>query len=616
MNFFFAFLSLTKCREMTGFVADDFSITTVEGIQTNGSCWATFDDNLTEIGNMHFSVHGREGETKQKMMYCAGYLEGVMLQKRIYQAYINNIYVTYGEAAEPKFESYIEDFYEENYKRMKEMIEANPQVEYWTNVDAFLRISDGMFDGYNKTAPAEEAIQHSDFIIHNQLPDIYDIKTAVGTLSPTDPIRAKCTAAIRLLPDYSDLYIMHNAWSDYRNAFGLTIDYDFPVKGFAARRVSLTTLVGMISSLDDFYVADSGLIVFETSLMSQDKNMLKEYITSHKNSILCGMRALIAMFTATNGPEWAQIFLKENSGTYNNDYYVTDINLFKRKEKPTNGLVTLIEQVPSETHYVYDVTQNLTNDGFIASFNVPFNEEVYHICKYDEVEGTSEYFHPYKLHPRYLISARELPRIETFEDFQKFSRYNNYKNDPYSENDPLNTIASREDLLGNSPSGAFNQKAIKASLGYTTMEYKFCGAPTNDNEDTPTFAWADGPFANLKHPGLPETYNFTWITVNKTSYDRCSLLSKDDCLKEYFCGYCGKSSKCMAGNDEGPFYGKCFNNWETQFTSNLVYIIVVVVIVVLVVIGGTALAIYFYRRNRSYQDDVPDVPLLLDQNMA
>ena len=608
--FFFAF-SLSQSLEITGFVHDDFSITVVDGIQTNGSCWAISSDNLTDLGNIHFSVHGREGETKQKMMYCAGYLEGKMLQERIYQAYINNIYVTYGsEVQEMKFEKNIEDFYENNYKLVKEMIEANPDVEYWTNVDAILRISDGMFDGYSQTAPADEIINHSDFYIHNFLPDIFDIKTAIGTLSPTDPIRGKCTGGIRLLPDYSDIFVMHNAWSDYRNAFGLTLDYDFPVPGFAARRVSITILLGMVSSLDDFYLADSGLIVFETSLMSQDTKMLSDYINSHKKSLFCGMRSLLAMFTAHNGTEWAEIFLKYNSGTYNNDYFVTDVNKFKRKSKPTKDLVTLIEQLPSETPYVFDVTKNLTDDGFIASFNVPFTEEVYHICQYDKVENTSEYYHPYKLHPRYLISARELPTVSTFDEMKSFARFNNFKRDPYSEGNPMNTIASREDLKGFIPSGAFNQKAVKASLGSTIMEYEFCGAPTNESEDTPTFVWSKGPFANLPRVGLPDVLNFTWLTINGEEFDKCSQLSKDECIKQNFCGYCGKSKKCMAGNDEGPFNGKCYNKWETQFTSNVVYIVIISVIVGVVVIGGVILAIFFYKRSRKTTFDEQKSPLI------
>ena len=255
--------------------------------------------------------------------------------------------------------------------------------------------------------------------------------------------------------------------------------------------------------------------------MSQDTKMLSDYINSHKKSLFCGMRSLLAMFTAHNGTEWAEIFLKYNSGTYNNDYFVTDVNKFKRKSKPTKDLVTLIEQLPSETPYVFDVTKNLTDDGFIASFNVPFTEEVYHICQYDKVENTSEYYHPYKLHPRYLISARELPTVSTFDEMKSFARFNNFKRDPYSEGNPMNTIASREDLKGFIPSGAFNQKAVKASLGSTTMEYEFCGAPTNESEDTPTFVWSKGPFANLPRVGLPDVLNFTWLTING---EECKLL--------------------------------------------------------------------------------------------
>ena len=597
LSFLFVFSVQDEPVSKTGFVSDDFSINIVDGIFTNGSCWATFSDKLEEIGNMRFSVTGREGEDRAKMMYCAGYLEGVIMQKRIYQSFVNNIYVIYGDdRSNITYDENLHTFYEENYEYMKDMIESNKDVEYWQNIGAFLKISEGMINGYYSVAPENENISHADFLITNNMPDIFDIMTAFSTLSPTDNLRARCTAGIRLLPDYSDVYVMHNSWTDYRNSFGLVIDYEFPVPGFSGKKLSISTMPGMISSLDDFYVSDSGLVVFETSIMSQDVDMLKSFVTP--KNLLDGYRTLIAMFTAKNGTEWADIFLKYNSGTYNNDYYVTDMNLFKRKEKPPQHFVTLIEQVPSKTHYVYDVTENLTKDGFIASFNVPFTEEVYYICKYDKVENTSEYYHPYLTHPRYLISKRELPSVSNFEQFKKFSRFNNYKRDEYSQGDPLNVIASREDLLGKSPSGAVNQKAITASRGFTTMEYQYCASATNENQDTPTFQWSTGPFKDRKRLGLPDVQNFTWVTISNSKFNRCEQYNKNDCIKQDFCGYCGKSKKCMPGDEDGPFTDKCYDGWEAKFTSYTVYIAVTITIAVLVLFGGIALAVFIYRRSR------------------
>ncbi|EAY18093.1 Laminin A family protein [Trichomonas vaginalis G3] len=592
---------------MTGYVDDNLKITTAEGvIDKNGTCWAIWDDNLDKNGLMHFNVSGKEGETPIKMMYCAGYLEGVLAQTRIYQAYINNMDAM---GMQDGFPQTIRDHYSSNTKYMQEMIDANPNSDYWQVIGGFYNLGQGIIDGYASVAPEDQKISAENLRIHQNFPDIWDIMTAFQQLDPKDPIRAKCTAGIRLLPDYSDVFVYHNAWSDYRNSIGCVIDYDFPLPQFHARHVTLTTLAGLISSLDDFYISDSGLVVFETSLMSQDVQMLKNFI--NPKSLFCGYRSIYAMFTAHNGTDWTEKFLMHNSGTYNNDYFITDMNKFIRGKKPSKDLVWLVEQLPSEKHYTYDVTGNLTKDGFIASFNVPFSEDLYYVLQYDKVENSSEYYLPYKTHPRYLISARDLPTVKNFQDFKKFSRYNNYKRDPLSRGDPLFAISSREDLLGKAPNGAFNQKAVMGSRAFTNGEFSFCNSPTN--EDLPSFTWNSPDFKNVSHIGIPDTLNFTWNEMGATRDDTCHKITDADvCKKSSFCGWCGRTKICMAGNEDGPFYEKCYSGWHSKYTSFKFYIIGIVFIVVLTLVGGIVVAWIIYRRSRS-KLNVSDT-LLLQQN--
>lgn len=596
---FFNFLAVSSSRNMTGYVSDDMKIEIKEGIiDKNGTCWAIWTDTLDENGLTHYNVSGREGETVGKMMYCAGYLEGIMAQTRIYQAFKNNREVM----GYDRFPQLLTDHYSKNVDYMRESIESNPESVYWRGIGGFFNLAQGMIDGYSTVAPEDQKIDPVEFRIHQSFADMWDILTAFNQLDPLSSIRAKCTAGIRLLPDFSDIFVFHNSWSDYRNMLGSVIDYDFPVPEFYARHVTFTTCTGMIGSLDDFYFSDTGLIVFETSLMSQDLNMLKSFITP--KSLLCGYRAIYAMFTAHNGSEWTEIFLQHNSGTYNNDYFITDLNIFSRGEKPSKDLVWLVEQVPSPTHYTYDVTGNLTKDGFIASFNVPFNEDLYYLLQYDKVENSSEYYLPYKTHPRFLISARELPRIYDFEAFKKFSRFNKYKHDIYSRGDPMFAIASREDLMGKAPAGAFNQKAVAGSRAYTDGSFAFCNSPTDD--DLPSFTWNCEEFKNISHTGIPDVLNFSWVTLEGRGYDFCETIKDQNvCQKSSYCGWCGRKNLCMAGNEDGPLLGKCPSGWHSKFTSFKYYIISIITVAALTLVGGFALAWIIYKKSRKPQDYDP-----------
>ena len=172
-------------------------------------------------------------------------------------------------------------------------------------------------------------------------------------------------------------------------------------------------------------------------------------------------------------------------------------------------------------------------------------------------------------------------------------------------------IASREDLKGEKPEGAFNQKATRISRSSTIMEFEFNGSPTNDNEDTPTFSWSANPkYAALPHDGLPDVYNFSWITLNDT-VDRCNSFDMDECYKKQFCGYCISSKKCMAGVENGPFNDKCEEDqWSYQNDNNLIYIISLSAIAVIVICGGVLLALYF--RKRSTVPDLAENPLIDD----
>ena len=70
--------------------------------------------------------------------------------------------------------------------------------------------------------------------------------------------------------------------------------------------------VGLLSSLDDFYLLGSGLLMTQTSLPVFNSSLLSP-LSPH--SLLAWHRVRVANALARSGQQWARIFSKFNSGT-------------------------------------------------------------------------------------------------------------------------------------------------------------------------------------------------------------------------------------------------------------------------------------------------------------
>lgn len=570
----------------------DVKIGVIDKVQ--GTCWASYENTITENGWYKYSVEGREGADPNEMGYCVGYLEGYLAQPQIYDAFnlfLDTIFGNRSNLPYPeKFTEYMKqnhDFaFSDNFKN-----ERSYQV--------FLNMFSGLSDGYNfgaieycskQTDHCNKTIDRYLLWSYSSNGDLIDILPMLGLMKYSDPMRARCTAFIKLLPDYSDIFMSHNTWTDYRQLHAVLKRITLPIDFFAAKTVVFSTRIGMVGSVDDFYVSDSNLMVFETSLLNNNETYLKSYVTPQRLNYW--VRANAAMFAAHNGEEWVDLFIKDNSGTYNNDYYVIDINKFTPGKKPTKDLVWLIEQTPSDKIYKSDVTENLTKKGHIASFNVPVSNEIYDLMDYAKFAKLNTLYVPFFNNCRYLISERELPKVKNFDDFLHIGRYNHYITDEYSKGNPLATIAARNELNTSKENddyfdGALDNKACRASEVFTRLDVHAVNSPTSEGGEVPIFSFNFDRLKNFPHDGLPDEWNFSYIRFGYNheafynNIERCPTspeTTEEECLKIKFCGWCGETKKCLPGtlNDKQPLFGEeCPNNsWRTRPKENFTWVIV------------------------------------------
>ena len=76
--------------------------------------------------------------------------------------------------------------------------------------------------------------------------------------------------------------------------------------------ISFSSYPGILSSIDDFYVINSGLVVLETTIGNSNTDLWK-YVTPETN--LYWIRNLVSNRLSFTGIEWAKWFSLHNSGT-------------------------------------------------------------------------------------------------------------------------------------------------------------------------------------------------------------------------------------------------------------------------------------------------------------
>jgi Phospholipase B len=129
-----------------------------------------------------------------------------------------------------------------------------------------------------------------------------------------------CSALIRMNSDASEIFLGHASWAGAETMLRTWKIYDFPwtqlpqASGLAAGRISsFSGYPGQIPSLDDFIVKSSGLVLTETTIGNNNATLSELYTVP--TTVLDWMRGIVASRLAFDGPSWAQLFSRYNSGT-------------------------------------------------------------------------------------------------------------------------------------------------------------------------------------------------------------------------------------------------------------------------------------------------------------
>ncbi len=178
--------------------------------------------------------------------------------------------------------------------------------------------------------------------------------------------------------------------------------FNFHHHSVKSQRSSHSSYAGFISSSDDFYVLDTGLVVAETTISILNEKLYN--LCEPATSVLAWVRNLVANRMANSGEEWCNIYKEHNSGTYNNQWLIVDYKRFDSGTGTLNpGALYVMELIPGFVE-IKDMTPVLQSDSYWASYNRPY---------FESINEKSMYGHFTTKHGE-MFSYRNCPRAKIF----------------------------------------------------------------------------------------------------------------------------------------------------------------------------------------------------------
>ena len=494
-----------------------------EGRVSNALCYGDYEQDMMTKGwnKLYITTNPQSGASDLELAFAAGYLEGAVDTESIWNTLLINL-EAYTNSSIPQSMS---KWLSQNLQWTREQARNKPTNQiFWTQVELLLAQMDGVLKGYNDHAPSNQQMTIEQIYIINTAGDRETLGLFLNEKYPNEPLirmelyrkyigESHCSALIKVNEDRTDLFTGHTTWDTFITMLRTYKIYNFQYNNAISSKISFSSYPATLSSVDDFYVTDKGLSVIETTNGVMNTSLL-QYVKPQ--SVLSWIRVMVANQIASSGFWWVDSFSKYNSGTYNNQWIVTDYKQFEPRSptlKP--GTLWIAEQIPG---YIEsgDMTDVLQSQGYWPSYNIPYFPYIFNISGFPEYVAKYGSWFSYSGSPRAKIFGRDEGKVNTLDSFKWIMRYNDWQNDPFSDGNAGNAISSRFDLvngtnhtnpfLNQAPFGGIDSKVSSFWEFQNGMRVHAQSGPTYNQQTA--FDWSKWP--TTKHYGLPMLYNFDW----------------------------------------------------------------------------------------------------------
>ena len=473
---------------------------------------AVFTDKINETGWSSLTIDTKYGTfSDEQIANNSGFAEGFLTAKLIYYHWNNTMVDKCRNKRCDKIWSWVQ--------KQHDWVDANePDYEgskYWHQVHLMHVQIAGLAEGYKASGQPE--LPEYAFDLFQLAEEFVAIEGSMGVKRKITEL-GKCSALIKVSEDQDEIWFTHDTWGGYPEMLRIFKRYYLPYSlnmrsgaKVPGTNITFSSYPGVIHSIDDFYVINSGLAVMETTNTIYNGELWK-FVDGR--AIMEFARVMIANRLAESGQSWVELYSRYNSGSYNNQWMVLDFNKFT-SGNIGEGTLYVLEQLPGYIER-QDVSYILREKGYWASYNIAFFAEVFNRSGCPKiVEKYGDWF-THEGHPRARIFARDQGNVKDVQSLLKLMRYNDFMNDPYSKCNCTpnsasgeNAIAARSDLNpanGTYPipqeahrlHGATDTKITSKKLFSMDMVVAVAG-PTWDQQ--PVFKWStSGGKRPLGHP--------------------------------------------------------------------------------------------------------------------
>jgi len=300
------------------------------------------------------------------MMTCAGLIEGSLTTQRISDSVYLYKVNTLKDFGTDDWPDDVLSYIKNNMMYTNIISTFGKRTDPWLqHVDLVVKHSNSILTGYNKSkSPSHMNITQYDWWIYQSAGDMEDImaiielqkaktgknryhasKNSTLNLPFSDQwydVHHHCSGLIFATPGFTDVFVSHDSWSGLYDMNRIAKDYDFKFSDRIGgpKRMLFSSAPGRPYSMDDFWQIDNNLVVIETTIHNWNNELYEKYC--RPSQIFTWIRVQVANRLSSSGQEWTTNFIRQNSGTYNNQYIVIDYNKFKPGSKPSFGFITAI----------------------------------------------------------------------------------------------------------------------------------------------------------------------------------------------------------------------------------------------------------------------------------
>lgn len=548
-----------------------------------GLAWGTFSDNIDTTGWSELRVSGSPllDVGNSVKMYSAGFVEGILSCIRISQYYHNTHQLLLTSeashhsllAVRSQLQSQV-GFIKASVNLVEHIWPEEPGDVRFRHARFLLFQLWGLMDGYNYAAKHFKVHPLSlvDFFLLNSMGEAGTLMDAYRPQTVADRAQAnsvplvflqknssksnqlvrkeatqeeerewrkrvvgqgRCSAVVRLTEGNGDLIVGHTTWADYSTMTRVFKYYSIPLPNSESMltTVAMSSYPGTITSGDNYFMSDSGIVLTDTSLEMVNPfgfDAVKDFpVHAHLPNF---MHVVITLRLAKNAADFAKRYQVQNTGTLMAQWMVVDYNMFEVGKPPGQNMLWIIEQIPGQME-AKDMSLHLRTKGYWESVNRPFFQSIRETSWFDKAQKSHGALYSATDCPRCRIIADNAPGTNTLYDMRNLIHRNNFPIQAYRPFQPGHEISARFDLDSAEPipNGGIDSKIVNRCM-FKLMTTQAISGPSHAM--LPNFAWvgADGreKFPGNPHNGMPNVWSFNWQQISPAG-STGALVDLDSC---------------------------------------------------------------------------------------